>query len=149
MKVVQEMLRHSSITVTSDTYTSVLPEVARSAAEKTVLIIPRNRPKPLGHVSGTPRPLWRVNMLAVNTKKRRPTLMLTCALGVRRQGLEPRTRWLRATCLGCRVVTNNANIHRFRTSRPPHLVRFYRPVPCCVGILGLPSGSLWTTSDVP
>jgi hypothetical protein len=27
----------------------VLPEVARSAAEKTVLIIPRNRPKPLGH----------------------------------------------------------------------------------------------------
>jgi len=23
---------------------------------------------------------------------------LTCGLGVRRQGLEPRTRWLRASC---------------------------------------------------
>ncbi|MFB9307515.1 tyrosine-type recombinase/integrase, partial [Kibdelosporangium philippinense] len=54
MKVVQEMLRHSSITVTSDTYTTVLPEVARAAAEKTALIIPRSRSKPLGHASGTP-----------------------------------------------------------------------------------------------
>nr|WP_279496216.1 tyrosine-type recombinase/integrase [Actinocrispum wychmicini] len=52
IKVVQEMLRHSSITVTSDTYTSVLPEVARAAAEKTVLIIPRSAQKPLGLVSG-------------------------------------------------------------------------------------------------
>jgi site-specific recombinase XerD len=34
MKVVQEMLRHSSITVTSDTYTSVLTEVACDAAER-------------------------------------------------------------------------------------------------------------------
>jgi integrase len=41
--VVQHMLRHSSITVTSDLYTDVLPEVARAAAEKTVLIIPRRR----------------------------------------------------------------------------------------------------------
>ncbi|MFF5260612.1 tyrosine-type recombinase/integrase [Actinomadura viridis] len=35
LKVVQEMLGHSSIVLTADTYTSVLPEVAHKAAEKT------------------------------------------------------------------------------------------------------------------
>jgi hypothetical protein len=37
------MLRQSSITITSDTYTSVLPEVARRAAEATAQIVPRAR----------------------------------------------------------------------------------------------------------
>ncbi|MDT8912037.1 hypothetical protein [Amycolatopsis sp. PS_44_ISF1] len=37
MKVVQNMLRHSSITVTADTYITVLPEVAEATAK----IIPR------------------------------------------------------------------------------------------------------------
>jgi site-specific recombinase XerD len=41
MKIVQEMLGHSSITLTSDTYTSVLPEIARAAAENTASLIPR------------------------------------------------------------------------------------------------------------
>ena len=41
MKVVQDMLSHSSITITSDTYTSVLPQVARSAAEATAGMVPR------------------------------------------------------------------------------------------------------------
>jgi integrase len=41
MKIVQAMLRHSSITITADTYTSVLPELARGAAEKTAGIVPR------------------------------------------------------------------------------------------------------------
>ncbi|WP_433335037.1 site-specific integrase [Spirillospora sp. CA-294931] len=35
LKVVQEMLGHSSIVLTADTYTSVLPEVAHKAAGKT------------------------------------------------------------------------------------------------------------------
>ncbi|XVQ07249.1 site-specific integrase [Spirillospora sp. CA-255316] len=35
LKVVQEMLGHSSIVLTADTYTSVLPKVAHTAAEKT------------------------------------------------------------------------------------------------------------------
>jgi integrase len=35
LKVVQEMLGHSSIVLTADTDTSVLPEVAHQAAEKT------------------------------------------------------------------------------------------------------------------
>jgi hypothetical protein len=41
IKVVQAMLRHSSITVTADMYTSVLPEVARAAAEATAQMVPR------------------------------------------------------------------------------------------------------------
>ncbi|MBC6461491.1 tyrosine-type recombinase/integrase [Actinomadura sp. HBU206391] len=35
LKVVQDMLGHSSIVLTADTYTSVLPQVAQTAAEKT------------------------------------------------------------------------------------------------------------------
>lgn len=41
MKVVQETLRHSSITITSNIYTSVLPELAFAAAEASVKIVPR------------------------------------------------------------------------------------------------------------
>ena len=52
-KVVQNMLRHSSITVTMDTYTTVLPEVALAAAEATAKIIPRTASRPLGHISGS------------------------------------------------------------------------------------------------
>jgi integrase len=48
MKTVQAMLRHSSITITADTYTSVLPELARGAAEKTAAIVPR-RTRPATH----------------------------------------------------------------------------------------------------
>lgn len=33
MKLVQALLRHSSLAITADTYTSVLPEVAREATE--------------------------------------------------------------------------------------------------------------------
>ena len=54
MKVVQAMLRHSSITITSDTYTSVLPEVARQAAEATARIVPLQKPRSLGLPSGSP-----------------------------------------------------------------------------------------------
>lgn len=41
MKAVQAMLRHSSITITADTYTSVLPELAHDAAERAAAIVPR------------------------------------------------------------------------------------------------------------
>ena len=41
MKVVQETLGHSARAVTSDIYTSVLPELARAAAEAVVTIVPR------------------------------------------------------------------------------------------------------------
>jgi integrase len=39
LKVVQEMLGHSSIVLTADTYTSVLPDAAHSAAEKVAALI--------------------------------------------------------------------------------------------------------------
>jgi len=52
MKVVQHMLRHKSESTTSRFYTSVLPEVARTAAEKTAMIIPRASVRRLGRVSG-------------------------------------------------------------------------------------------------
>ncbi|MFG2006516.1 tyrosine-type recombinase/integrase [Spirillospora sp. NPDC048911] len=39
LKVVQELLGYSSIVLTADTYTSVLPEVARTAAEKTAALL--------------------------------------------------------------------------------------------------------------
>jgi integrase len=42
IKVVQDMLGHSSHAITADTYTSVLPQVAHHAAEATAAIIPRN-----------------------------------------------------------------------------------------------------------
>jgi site-specific recombinase XerD len=41
LKVVSQMLRHSSITITTDTYISVLPEVARRAAAAAAAFVPR------------------------------------------------------------------------------------------------------------
>ncbi|MFF5296702.1 site-specific integrase [Paractinoplanes globisporus] len=41
IKIVQEMLGHSSSSLTSDTYTSVLPELAQEAAEAAARMIPR------------------------------------------------------------------------------------------------------------
>ena len=51
MKVVSEMLRHKTLAITADTYTTVLPEVARAAAEAAATIVPR-RIMPKG-ASGT------------------------------------------------------------------------------------------------
>ena len=45
LKIVQDQLGHSTITLTADTYTSVLPETARSAADHTAaLLFPARRP---------------------------------------------------------------------------------------------------------
>jgi integrase len=41
---VKEVLRHSTITLTSDTYTSLLPELDREVAEKAAKLVPRARP---------------------------------------------------------------------------------------------------------
>ncbi len=40
IKIVQDMLGHSSRAITSDTYESVLPEVARAAAEAAAALLP-------------------------------------------------------------------------------------------------------------
>ncbi len=39
LKVVQDQLGHSTITLAADTYTSVLPETARAAAEQTARLL--------------------------------------------------------------------------------------------------------------
>jgi hypothetical protein len=52
LKVVSEMLGHSTIAITADTYTSVLPEVAREAAEAAARMVPRSTPTgPTGPIS--------------------------------------------------------------------------------------------------
>ena len=43
LKTIQTMLRHSSITITADTYTSVLPQVAHNAATTIETIINTTR----------------------------------------------------------------------------------------------------------
>ncbi|OLT30699.1 hypothetical protein BJF79_38430 [Actinomadura sp. CNU-125] len=63
LKVVQDMLGHSSIVLTADTYTSVLPEVAHRAAEKTAAHVMKAR----GVIPGTSRTRRR----ATSRKKRR------------------------------------------------------------------------------
>ncbi|MFF9040403.1 tyrosine-type recombinase/integrase [Streptomyces sp. NPDC014892] len=44
IKVVQEKLGHSSRQITSDTYTSVLPEMMRAEAESVIAVVPREVP---------------------------------------------------------------------------------------------------------
>src|SRR5260221_3066697 len=45
LKVVQDQLGHSTVVLTADTYTSVLPETARAAAERTAaFLFPARRP---------------------------------------------------------------------------------------------------------
>ncbi|MGI5274136.1 site-specific integrase [Nonomuraea sp. CA-218870] len=41
LKTTSSMLRHSSLSITSDIYTSVLPEMARAAAEASAALVPR------------------------------------------------------------------------------------------------------------
>ena len=42
-QIVQDLLGHSSITITADTYAHVLPELARDTAEAAARIVPRTR----------------------------------------------------------------------------------------------------------
>jgi hypothetical protein len=67
--------------------------------------------------------------------------MLTWGLVVRRQGLEPRTRWLRASGSACRVVMSDAARCRFSTSCPLAQFRFYCLVSGGVRPLGRVSGT--------
>ncbi|VVJ22673.1 Integrase [Amycolatopsis camponoti] len=47
LKVVQELLGHSSITITADTYTHVLPELAHQTAEAAASMVPRGKERKL------------------------------------------------------------------------------------------------------
>jgi integrase len=48
LKVVRAMLGHASIVLTADTYSSVLPQVAREAAERTAWLVLRDAGRPVG-----------------------------------------------------------------------------------------------------
>ncbi|GIL28965.1 site-specific integrase [Actinocatenispora comari] len=54
LKVVQAMLRHSTITLTADTYSSVLPQLAKDAANATAATIPRAQHHRPQHHGPTP-----------------------------------------------------------------------------------------------
>jgi integrase-like protein len=50
---IKETLRHSTITLTSNTYTSLLPEVDREVAEAAALVVPRQAARTAGLTSGS------------------------------------------------------------------------------------------------
>ncbi|RPF41822.1 site-specific recombinase XerD [Streptomyces sp. Ag109_G2-6] len=105
MKVVQEMLGHSSITITSDTYTSVLPEVARKAAEAAVRLVPRQAVRTAGLTSGSHQATGRPGHdKAPHPKKsngalrRRSEEGSSASRAVGHVGLEPTTNGLKVRC---------------------------------------------------
>jgi integrase len=55
LKVVQDQLGHSTIVLTADTYTSVLPETARTAAERTAALLFPARSRPAKSMKPTAR----------------------------------------------------------------------------------------------
>ncbi|MFE2034238.1 tyrosine-type recombinase/integrase [Streptomyces scopuliridis] len=64
IKVVQEKLGHSSRQITSDTYTSVLPEMMRAEAESVMAVVPRDTPFIVRTPLSIPETAWR-NDIAV------------------------------------------------------------------------------------
>jgi hypothetical protein len=87
LKTVSEMLGHSTIVITADTYTSVLPEVARQAAESAAALVRRSRRlepdsrAPILHPSDADEATGDTDATTKGQVKR-----------VGRLGLEPRTR---------------------------------------------------------
>ncbi|MER5714904.1 tyrosine-type recombinase/integrase [Streptomyces sp. NPDC002132] len=65
IKVVQERLGHSSRQITSDTYTSVLPELARREAESMTSVIPRSVPYDVLRPLTLPKKLFSDGMAVV------------------------------------------------------------------------------------
>ncbi|MGW1914936.1 tyrosine-type recombinase/integrase [Streptomyces sp. NPDC002076] len=58
IKVVQEKLGHSSRQITSDTYTSVLPEMMRAEAESVMAVVPRDVPFEVRTPLAIPETAW-------------------------------------------------------------------------------------------
>ena len=74
--------------------------------------------------------------------------MLICGVSVRRQGLEPRTRWLRVDSLMCQVVMSYVSKWYFATSASLDRVRKSQRLLGHVSSLGLISGSRVSDSVV-
>jgi integrase len=58
LKVIQDQLGHSTIVLTADTYTSVLPETARSAADSTAVLLFGDRARRLQEPGRRALPAW-------------------------------------------------------------------------------------------
>ncbi|MEV5828906.1 site-specific integrase [Spirillospora sp. NPDC052242] len=69
MKVISETLGHSRHSFTADTYTSVLPEVSRAAAEAVAAVVPR-RP---GDEADEPAPVAAPNVISFAERRKRRT----------------------------------------------------------------------------
>ncbi len=52
LHTIKEVLRHSTITLTSDTYTTLLPDINRRVAEKAARLVPRAARKVVGGTAG-------------------------------------------------------------------------------------------------
>ncbi|WP_312877591.1 tyrosine-type recombinase/integrase [Amycolatopsis echigonensis] len=145
MKVIQHILRHSSIKVTMDLYTNVAQELAADGARRLAGAIPRQAALRPASVLGLPRarrrPQWTVENRKNNvriTQNPRSSFPTTWGVRVRHQGLEPRTRWLRVTY---RVVPSDVGQGRFPQCGCVAGVGRCRGLSSCFCALGLPSGS--------
>ena len=87
--VVSKRLGHSSITLTSDTYSHLLPGVGRDAAERAAALVPRRRDQDRDH---------RVTTSSVPGGSRRPRGREGAGQTVGPVGLEPTTRGLKVRC---------------------------------------------------
>lgn len=68
MKVISETLGHSRHSFTADTYTSVLPEVSRAAAEAVAAVVPR-----MSADEATAEPPFPPNAASLADRRRRRT----------------------------------------------------------------------------
>jgi len=68
LHTIKETLRHGTIVLTSDTYTSLLPEVDREVSERAAAIVPRTRREAVGETDG----LTSGSLVADQTKALRP-----------------------------------------------------------------------------
>ena len=95
--VVSTVVRHSQLPLTSDLYGQPAPEIVTSGADVFGATLDVARAERLAECSARKAPEARGNnpettlRASLVRETRRPVV-------VRRQGLEPRTRWLRASC---------------------------------------------------
>ncbi len=117
MKVVSKQLGHSSLAITADTYTSVVPSVAQAAAEAVADLVPPAVADDLHAGSFTFRS---------HPTPKEPKLISEsgvsdayCRSGwVGPVGIEPTTRGLKGRTAPCQAVTGRPSNERLRRSEP-------------------------------
>ncbi|MDX3224475.1 tyrosine-type recombinase/integrase [Streptomyces sp. ME19-01-6] len=144
IKVVQERLGHSSRQITSDTYTSVLPELARREAESISSVIPRTVPYDVLRPLAFPQKLFsdgmavvyaeaartRAGVWTISVKARHDGRSLgkikTAATGQENATLAA-VQWVRDHCQHAELRILSADkmtAHVSERGQPGHLARF-------------------------